>query len=66
VLFSTYASVASFVNTLASYHIGSNTTEFEGTPSFAEAILSPSFDQGKHQASYFYRTFHFEIFSLCS
>jgi hypothetical protein len=37
----------------------------EGTP-FTKANLSPSFDQGKHQASSFYRTFRFEISTLCS
>jgi hypothetical protein len=49
-LFSSYASFASFINTLTSYRICSNTVNLEGTPSFNEANLSPSFDQGKHQA----------------
>jgi hypothetical protein len=56
-LFSAYASFASFLNTLASYRIGSNTAEFKGTPSFTEANLSPSFNQGKHRASSLYRAF---------
>jgi hypothetical protein len=60
VLISSYASFAYFVNTLASYCIGSNTIDLEGTPSFVEANLSPSFGQGKHQASSFYRTFAFK------
>jgi hypothetical protein len=47
---SSYASFASFINTRAPYHIGSNTINLEGMTSFAEAKLSPSFDQGKHQA----------------
>jgi hypothetical protein len=49
-LISSYAYFASFVNTLASYRIGSNTVDLEGTPSSHKANLSPSFDQGKHQA----------------
>jgi hypothetical protein len=56
-LFSAYASFASFVNTLASYHIGSNVVELEGMPSFVEANLSPSFKQGKHRAYSLYRVF---------
>jgi hypothetical protein len=48
--FSSYSSFASFVNTLPSYRIGSNTAELEGMPSYAEANSCPSFNQGKHQA----------------
>jgi hypothetical protein len=50
VLFSSYASFNSIVNTLASYRIGSNTVDLEGMPSIAKANISPSFDQAKHQA----------------
>jgi hypothetical protein len=39
-----------FVNVHASCRIGSNAVDLEDTPSFAEANLSSSFDQGKHQA----------------
>jgi hypothetical protein len=46
----TLLTFASFVNIHASYQIGPNTIDLEGTPSFTEANLSPSFDQGKHQA----------------
>jgi hypothetical protein len=38
-LFSSYASFASIVNTLASYHIGSNPVGLESTQSFAKANL---------------------------
>jgi hypothetical protein len=44
-----------FVNTHASYHIGSNTADLENAPSFDEANLFPSLDQGKHLASTLYR-----------
>jgi hypothetical protein len=62
----TLITFASFVNINASYQIGPNVIDVEGTPSFVEANSFPSFVQGKHQASSFYRTFRFEIFTLCS
>jgi hypothetical protein len=62
----TLLTFASFVNVHVSCRIGPNAIGLEGTPSFVEANLSPSFDHGKHQASYFYRTFHFEIFTYRS
>jgi hypothetical protein len=62
----TLITFASFVNLHASYLIGSNIVNLEGTPSFAEANSFPSFNQGKHQASSFYRIFRFEIFTLRS
>jgi hypothetical protein len=40
-----------YLNTHASYHIGSNTADLENTPSFDEANLFSSLDQGKHLAS---------------
>jgi hypothetical protein len=61
----TLITFASFINVHASYRIGPNAVDLEGTP-FTKANLSPSFDQGKHQASSFYRTFRFEISTLCS
>jgi hypothetical protein len=40
-----------FINTHASYRIGSDTAGLENAPSFNEANLSSSLDQGKHLAS---------------
>jgi hypothetical protein len=40
-----------FVNSHASYYIGSNTSDLENAPSFDEANLFSSLDQGKHLAS---------------
>jgi hypothetical protein len=40
-----------FVNTHASYRIGSNTASLENAPSFDEANLFSSHDQGKHLTS---------------
>jgi hypothetical protein len=45
----------SFANSHASYHIGSDTTDLENVPSFDEANLSSSLDQGKHLAFTLYR-----------
>jgi hypothetical protein len=56
---------ASLISIHASYWVGPNAVYLEGTPSFAEANFSP-LDQGKHQATSFYRTFLFEIFPLYS
>jgi hypothetical protein len=56
-LFSAYVSFTSLTHTLASYRIGSNTAEFEGTPSFTEANSYFLLDQGKHRASSLYRGF---------
>jgi hypothetical protein len=53
----TLLTIASFVNVHASYQIGPNTIDLEGTPSFAEANSFPYFNQGKHQTSSFYRLF---------
>jgi hypothetical protein len=39
-----------FVNTHASYHVGSNTIGLENAPSFNKANLFSSLDQGKHLA----------------
>jgi hypothetical protein len=40
-----------FANTHASCHIGSDTVGLENAPSFHEANLSSSLNQGKHLAS---------------
>jgi hypothetical protein len=48
----------------ASYLIGPNTTEFEGMPSFTDANLSPSFDQGKHHVSSMNRISHYNIYIM--
>jgi hypothetical protein len=40
-----------FVNTHASYRIGSDTADLENAPSFDDANLSCSPDHGKHLAS---------------
>jgi hypothetical protein len=61
----TLLTFASFVNIHASCRIGPNAIDLEGTPSFTEANFPP-LNQGKHQESSFYRTFRFEIFTLCS
>jgi hypothetical protein len=65
VLLCSYASLPSVVNALASCRIGSSTVDLEGMLSFTEANFF-LLDQGKHQASSFYRTFCFGIFTLCS
>jgi hypothetical protein len=44
-----------FVNTHASYRIGSNTDGLENAPSFDEANLFSSLDKGKHLAYTLYR-----------
>jgi hypothetical protein len=41
----------------ASYCIGSDPVGLERTPSFVEANLPLSLDQGKHRASFLYRVF---------
>jgi hypothetical protein len=46
-----------FANTHASYRIGSDPIGLENTPSFVEANLPLSLDQGKHHASSMYRVF---------
>jgi hypothetical protein len=51
----TLITIVAFCSLHATCHIGSNTAELEGTPSFTNANLSLSFDQGKHLASSFDR-----------
>jgi hypothetical protein len=53
-----FLAYASFANTLASYHIGSNPVGLESMPSFVEANFPLSLDQGKHRA------YHLNRFSL--
>jgi hypothetical protein len=41
-----------------------NAAEFEGMPSFVEANLSPSFDQGKNRASSLYKILLYNIYIM--
>jgi hypothetical protein len=63
-LFSAYVSFTSLAHTLASYHIGSNTVEFKGMPSFTEANSCFPLDQGKHRASSLYRVSLYNIYIM--
>jgi hypothetical protein len=53
-----------FVNTHASYDIGSNTTGLENAPSFDEANLFSSLDQGKHLAYTLYRFLRYNLYLM--
>jgi hypothetical protein len=53
-----------FANTHASYHIGSNVAGLENAPSFYEATLSSSLDQGKHLASSLNRISLYNIYIM--
>jgi hypothetical protein len=53
-----------FANTHASYPIGSDVTGLENVPSFYEANLSSSLDQGKHLASSLNRFLPYNIYIL--
>jgi hypothetical protein len=53
-----------FANTHASYCIGSNTAGLENVPSFNEANLSSSLDQGKHLAFTLYRFLLYNVYHM--
>jgi hypothetical protein len=53
-----------FTNTNASYHIGSDTADLENAPSFDEANLSSSLDQGKHLAFTLYRFLLYNLYIM--
>jgi hypothetical protein len=55
-----------FVNTHASYRIGSNTAGLENAPNFDETNLFSSIDQGKHLAYTLYRflLYNFYLMSM--
>jgi hypothetical protein len=53
-----------FVNTHASYRIGSNTTTLENVPIFDEANLFSSLDQGKHLAYTLYRFLLYNLYLM--
>jgi hypothetical protein len=63
-LFSAYDSFTSLSHTLASYRIGSNTAEIEGTPSFTEANSCFPLDQVKHRASSLNRPSLYNIYFM--
>jgi hypothetical protein len=54
----------SFVNTHASYCIGSNTTGLENAPSFNEANFPLSHDQGKDLAYTMYRFLLYNLYLM--
>jgi hypothetical protein len=56
--------VVPFTNTHASYGIGSDTAGLENTPSFDEANLSSSLDQGNHLAYTFYRFLLYNLYLM--
>jgi hypothetical protein len=53
-----------FANTHASYRIGSDTVGLENAPSFDEANLSSSLDQGKHRAYTLYRFLLYNLYLM--
>jgi hypothetical protein len=53
----TSLTLSSFTNVHVSCRIGSNAVDLEDMPSFIEANPSSSFDEGKHRASSFDRSF---------
>jgi hypothetical protein len=53
-----------FANTHASYRIGSDTADLENTPSFDEANLSSSLDQGKQLAFTMYRFLLYNLYIM--
>jgi hypothetical protein len=54
----------SFVNTHASYHIGSNTASLENAPSFDEANFPLSLEKGKHLAYILYRFSFYNLYLM--
>jgi hypothetical protein len=53
-----------FANTHTSYRIGSDTAGLENAPSFYEANLSSSPDQGKHLAYTLYRFLLYNLYLM--
>jgi hypothetical protein len=53
-----------FANTHASYRICSDTAGLENAPSFDEANLSSSLDQGKHLAYTLYRFLLYNLYLM--
>jgi hypothetical protein len=53
-----------FTNTHASYRIGSDTASLDNAPSFNEANLSSSLDQGKHLAFTLYRFLLYNLYLM--
>jgi hypothetical protein len=53
-----------FSNTHASYCIGSDIVVLENAPSFDEANLSSSINQGKHLAFALYRVFLYNLYIM--
>jgi hypothetical protein len=53
-----------FLNTHASYHIGSDTACLENAPSFVEANFPLSLDQGKHLAYTLYRFLLYNLYLM--
>jgi hypothetical protein len=52
------------VNTLTSYHIGSNPVRLESMPSFVEANFPLSLDQGKDLAYTLYRFLLYNLYLM--
>jgi hypothetical protein len=53
-----------FINTLASYRIGSNPVGLENTPSFVEANFPLSLDHGKHLVYTLYRFLLYNLYLM--